>query len=33
MPVSELPPDLEPENYIPFMEMNGKQQLYAHRQL
>jgi hypothetical protein len=33
MPTSELPPDLEPENYIHFMQMNGKQQTYTHRQL
>jgi len=33
MSASELPPVLETQNYIPFMETNGEQQTYAHRQL
>jgi len=32
MSASELPPVLEPENYIPFMETIGEQQTYAHSQ-
>jgi hypothetical protein len=33
MSTSEIPPVLEPQNYIPLMETNGEQQTNAHKQL